>query len=181
MNNAMIPGGGQIPLPPQLQQLMQGGGLTAEGAANTLGLASIRQALFDTLGAYPAANVLPYAYSLEKSSRISDPVPADTTVSASIKITADSAFIARYVTGASKGAYLLNPRIDSSDRQLVNRPVHSAAWVGTAERPNILPKPLLLPANSTISFDMTDVSGAENDIFFTLIGFKIYGYTPTNA
>lgn len=150
-----------------------------EALANMLGLGSIRQALYDVLGAYPAANVLPYAYSFQLSAQVSQgPVLANQTSQASIKITADSAFIAKYITGVSTGAYLITPRIDASDRVLVNTPIHSAAYVGTAERPMILPKPLLLPGNTTISFDVTDLSGADNSVYFSFIGFKIYGYTP---
>jgi hypothetical protein len=172
----MLPGKGQIPMPPEMAQI--GRSLQPEALANMLGLASIRQALFDILGAYPAANVLPYAYSFELSSRLGNALAANGQATATIKITADAAFIARYVNGASTGAYLIDTRIDASDRQLNNRAVHSAAFVGTAERPDILPKPLLLPANTTVSFDLTDLSGADNDVFFTLLGFKIYGYTP---
>lgn len=198
---AQVPSMPQIPMPPELKQQIntlynltnqigpdRNGAvpatallakINAEAAQSTvLGLASIRQALFDILGAYPAANVLPYGYSFSNTTAKGNAVGAGATINNSIKITADSAFIARYVTGASTGAYLIFPRMDASDRQLVNEAVHSAAWVGTAERPNILPKPLLLPANTTISFDVTDLSGAENEVYFTFIGFKIYGYTP---
>jgi hypothetical protein len=176
-----------IAMPPEMNQLAdmlankdsQGTPGALEALANMLGLGSIRQALYDVLGAYPAANVMPYAYSFQLSTAVSQgPVPANGTSQASIKITADSAFIARYITGASTGAYLITPRIDASDRLLVNTPIHSAAFVGTAERPMILPKPLLLPANTTISFDVTDLSGQDNSVYFSFIGFKIYGYTP---
>ncbi len=65
-------------------------------------------------------------------------------------------------------------RMDASDRQLMNQAIISSALVGTAERPAPLHKPLLLPANTTISFDLTDLSGATNQVYFTLAGFKVY-------
>jgi hypothetical protein len=176
-----------IAMPPEMEQAAgiladkneQNAPGAMEALANLLGLGAIRQALYDVLGAYPATNVMPYAYSFQLSAAVpAGAVPASGTSQASIKITADSAFIARYITGASSGAYLLTPRIDASDRLIVNTPIHSAAFVGTAERPMILPKSLLLPANSTISFDVSDLSGAENSVYFSLVGFKVYGYTP---
>jgi hypothetical protein len=176
-----------IPLPPELESLanLLGAGAdqnvpgAVEALGNLMGLGAIRQALYDVLGAYPSANVVPYASSFQLSSQVpAGPLLANSTGTASIKVTADSAFIARYITGASQGAYLITLRMDASDRQMVNAPIHSSAFVGTAERPMILPKPLLLPANSTISFDLTDLSGANNSIYFSFIGFKIYGYTP---
>jgi len=164
-----------IVMPREMQSLI--GKIPPAAEANMLGLASLRQALFDVLGAYPAANVIPYAYSFELSARLSTAVAANATANANIKVTADAAMIGMRITGASKGAYLITPRIDASDRVITNRPIHSSAWVGTGERPNYLDKALLLPANSTISFDVTDLSGASNDIFFSILGFKIYGYT----
>jgi hypothetical protein len=98
-----------IAMPPELEQIgnllaskdQQGAPGALEALANMLGLGSIRQALYDVLGAYPAANVLPYAYSFQLSTQVSQgPVLANQTSQASIKITADSAFIAKYITGA---------------------------------------------------------------------------------
>ena len=67
-----------------------------------------------------------------------------------------------------------HPRIDSSDRQLQNEAIHSSNFMGTAQRPGPLNKPLLLPANTTISFDLTDISGSTNQLWFDFGGFKIY-------
>lgn len=137
-------------------------------------LLQIRQALYDNFGNFPQDNILPYGYSFSLTSAKTNAIAANANASASIKISADSAFVATQITGASTGDYTIFPRTDASDRQLVNEAVHSSAYVGTAERPHYLPKPLLLPANTTISFDLTDLSGAENEVYFTLIGYKVY-------
>lgn len=137
-------------------------------------LLQIRQAIFDTLGTYPPRNVLPYCYSIERSVSLGNAVAANQTVQDSIKVSADSSFIACQVTGASTGDYLVMLRIDNSDRILMNRPVHSSAFVGTAERPHRFPKPLFIAANATISLDITDLSGAQNEIYLTLVGYKVY-------
>lgn len=168
-----------IIMPPALRSLVGNGPeapMSPDGKGELMGLASIRQALYDVFGAYPAANVLPYAYSFTRAAVTGNAIAAGVTVTPTIKISADSAFIATQVRGVSKGSYRILPRMDSSDRVLANEAVHNNAYVGTAERPAPLPKPLLLPANTTISFDVTDLSGSDNDVFFTLMGFKIYGY-----
>jgi hypothetical protein len=63
----------------------------------------------------------------------------------------------------------------------MNEPVHSAAFVGTAERPSILPKPLLIQPNSTVALDITDLSGAPNEVYFNLAGFKVYNLQQYGA
>lgn len=135
---------------------------------------NLRQALFDILGSYPQDNVLPYQYSLNNSVIGSNPIAANATVQNSIKITADAAFVAMDVRGVVNGNMLVFMRTDSSDRQLMNQPVHSSNFLGTAQRPAPLNKPLLIPANTTLSFDLTDLSGVQNEIWLTLSGFKVY-------
>lgn len=159
-NRNMLAGLGQNPTPP-------------EGVMGAPGRDPIA-ALYDIFGSYPRENVLPYFESFSLTQAQGNALAALGTGRASIRVSADAAFVATYITGTSSGEYLAFMRTDSSDRQLMNDPVHSAALVGTAERPFILPKPLLLAPNTTISFDLTDLSNAVNEIFFTLCGFKVY-------
>ena len=56
----------------------------------------------------------------------------------------------------------------------MNIPAHSTAFVGTGHRPAPLHKPLLLPANTTLSLDITDLSGLGNDVYLYFMGFKLY-------
>lgn len=146
------------------------------GAMEDLGLPAqdMINALYDIFGAYPRKNVLPYFYSFSLTVAQGNQLSALGTQRPSIKVSSDAAFIARYITGASTGEYTSFMRMDSSDRQLMQFPIHSAAMVGTAERPFPLPKPLLIAPNTTISFDITDLSNAENEVYFTLCGFKVY-------
>lgn len=131
-------------------------------------------ALYDIFGAYPRRNVLPYFYRFQLTEAESTNLTANGTANASIKVSADAAFITKYFTGSSTGEYLIFMRTDASDRQLSDDPLHSATCVGTAERPLILPKPLLLAPNTTISFELTDLSGDVNEVYFTMVGFKVY-------
>lgn len=148
--------------------------LPPEIQAEVKAMLGIKQAMYDVLGSYPLDNVLPYAYGFILSANTDNEVPANSTVQTSIKISADAAFIGNSIRGASIGDFLTFMRIDSSDRQLQNIAVHSTALVGTAERPGPLHKPLMLQANTTISFDITDISGSDNDVFFYIFGFKVY-------
>jgi hypothetical protein len=142
--------------------------------ANVKAIYNLRQALFDILGSYPQDNVLPYFYSLSNTVREGNPIAAGATVQNSIKITADAAFVAMTARGVVNGDMLIFMRTDSSDRQLMNKAVHSSSFLGTGQRPAPLHKPFLIPANTTLSFDLTDISGAQNEIQLTLAGFKIY-------
>ena len=56
----------------------------------------------------------------------------------------------------------------------MNIPVHSSTIIGTGEQQFKLPKPLLIPANATLSLDITDLSGAQNEVYLSLSGYKVY-------
>lgn len=163
-------------LPPALAQLMQNVGSDPIAASFVGGMASLRQAIYDTLGAYPQENVSPYWYGFTLRTQNGNAIAANGTQEATIKISSDAAFIAKAILGSSTGQYLVSMRQDASDRTLQNTPVINTALVGTAERPLWLPKGLLLPGNTTISFDLADLSGAINEVYFYFLGFKIYGY-----
>ncbi len=152
----------------QLAKLPEPAQLMVKAALN------IKQALYDVLGAYPQDNVLPYFYQASNTTAKSNSVAANATGQNSIKISADSAFVACSVRGASTGDFTVQLRQDASDRIIMNEQVHSSAIMGTAERPGPLHKSMLLPANTTISLDYTDLSGATNQIWFDLCGFKVY-------
>jgi hypothetical protein len=149
--------------------------LNPAAAMETKALANISQVLYDVLGNYPLDNVLPYVYGIQnRGAGINPTVPANATVANQFKVTADAGFIAMSVRGQSSGDFLVQARIDSSDRILMNIPVASSSFVGTGQRPAPLHKPLVLPANTTVSFDLTDISGSPNDIFLYFVGFKVY-------
>lgn len=148
--------------------------LTPPVQAQVKALLNIRQGLFDILGAFPQDNVLPYFYSCQNTTADNTAITANGTVQNSIRISADSAFIAISVRGTSDGDFTAFMRQDASDRQLMNIAVNSNAIMGTAERPGFFHKPLLLAASTTVSFDFTDLSGSTNQLWWTLAGFKVY-------
>ncbi len=131
-------------------------------------------ALYDIFGKYPRKNVLPYANGFSLLSSTNNNLTALGTQRPTVQTSSDAAHIVTMITGSSTGEYSIFARTDSSDRQLMTIPVISAAMVGTAERPFPLPKPLLLAPNTTVSFDIVDLSNADNEVWFTLWGFKVY-------
>lgn len=155
---------------PQAQRpVMQMGPMAQPTSAEDQGLVN---ALYDIFGNYPRMNVLPYFYAFRLVG--TNAIAANSTSRASIKVSADASFVANYFTGTADGEYEIFMRTDSSDRQLMDIAIHSAALVGTAERPLILPKPLRMDPNTTISFELTDLTGQENEVYFTMVGFKVY-------
>jgi hypothetical protein len=144
--------------------------------ANAFGLPpqDLINALYDIFGDYPRKNCLPYANGFALLSSTSTALTALGTAYPTVTTTADAAHVVTLITGASTGEYSLQLRTDSADRQLTQLAVHSAAMVGTAERPFPLPKPLMLAPNTTVSFTITDLSNATNEVWFTFWGFKIY-------
>jgi len=160
----MIPGMGQSPMgiPEDQMPIL---GMPPQDLVN---------AMYDIFGNYPRRNVLPYMYQFRLTVAEGTALAAGGRGQASIKVSADASFITTYLTNSSTGEYLISMRTDSSDRILMNDPVHSATAIGTAERPMILPKPLLLAPNTTITFTLQDLSAAVNELYFTMIGFKVY-------
>lgn len=167
-----------IPMPAALQELFEALATSGNiaGAGNLLGQAALRQAFYDTLGTYPSENVMPYWYGFKNTTAGGNAISGNGTGSNSIKITAEAAFLATDLRVVSTGTYRIFARIDSSDRQLMNEQQHGNNVAGTAQRPGFLAKPLLLPANTTISFDLTDLSGSTNEIELTMNGYKIYNF-----
>jgi hypothetical protein len=117
---------------------------------------------------------MPYWYSTQNLSFL-----ANTTQQLSIKITAEAAFIATDLRAVTTGSCTLFIRVDASDRQLMNQAQNIANIAGTAQRPGFLAKPWLIPANSTLTIDVTDISGSTNSIYLTLNGFKLYNFGLT--
>lgn len=167
-----------IPMPEPIQKLalmLQEQG-NAAGLGNLLGQMATRQAYYDVLGTYPSANIMPYWYGFKNLTADGDQIPASGRQNNSIKISSEAAFICTDIRSVQTGNYRIFMRMDASDRQLMNETMHVNNVAGTAQRPGFLAKPLLLPANTTLSFDLTDLSGADNDVEFTLNGYKVYEF-----
>lgn len=131
-------------------------------------LLNIQGALFTTFGDVPPGNVQPFFFGFTTT------LTALGTSTQNIRITQEADFVANAVVGTSDGDFTTLPRQDSSGRLLASIAVHNSALVGTAQRPGYLQKPWYLPANTTVTFDLTDLSNAENEVYFYLAGYKIF-------
>ena len=170
--SGQLPGMGGYPAGP-----LPGMGADPQGAqddAYGLPPQDLINAMYDIFGAYPRKNVLPYANGFSLLSSNGTNLTALGTARPNVQTSSDAAHVVTAITGSSTGEYSVFMRTDSSDRQLMPLPIISAAMVGTAERPFFLPKPLLLAPNTTVSFDIVDLSNAVNEVWFTLWGFKVY-------
>lgn len=146
----------------ELMSLPPGARETVKAQLNIVG------ALNTLFGDVPPRNVQPFLFGFTVT------LTALGTSTQSVRITQEADFVANAVVGASTGDFTVLFRQDSSGRQFSNIPVQSSALLGTAQRPGYFQKPWYLPANTTATFDLTDLSNASNTLYFYLAGYKIY-------
>ena len=97
-------------------------------------------------------------------------VPANGAVPAIMKITADHDFEVCKIMSAQTGDYTVDMRDTSTGRNLMNRPIHVTGIAGNAGLPFVLCTTLFLNRASGLQLTFTDLSGAENTIYFTMHG-----------
>ncbi len=107
--------------------------------------------------------------------------PVNTTIAAPVtvtntRITDEADMEVHKITAVSTGAFNFLIRDTSTGRALSNGTVTGSTGVGTAEFPFIFPEPLLLERNHEIQITFTDaqVPAANNTIFFTMTGRRLY-------
>ena len=52
--------------------------------------------------------------------------------------------------------------------------VRSVCYFGTAQRPAVLPVPIVIPGSSVISLDLEDVSNANNALHLVFEGVRLF-------
>lgn len=126
----------------------------------------------------PGYRKMPYVYPLSRNlTTIPEGtvrVAANQTVSVSIQTDKDSDFIVRQITGSSTGGALVTVQDMGRDRQWMNVPTHIRNLIGSGAFPNKLATPRFVTAGSVISVQIQDISGAQNDVEFNLVGEKLY-------
>ena len=76
---------------------------------------------------------------------------------------------------ATKGGQFTTSLIDASGRAWQNLPVNNLNQWGTAERPMPLIAPLVLKAQTSLQWTVTDTSGVlPNEVQLALAGFDLY-------
>lgn len=66
----------------------------------------------------------------------------------------------------------VKPTISTEGEQLSNGTVLFNSIVGTAQRPFILPEPLILPVRATLLLEFTNRLGSSNIVDIALVGLK---------
>ncbi len=104
-------------------------------------------------------------------------------IPATIQITQEADFIATRclqttvnpTTGVPiVGSYSARIRDNSSDRELMNQPIHSDLLAGTALRSVPFTKNRLFRRNSTITIDLANVQAVASRIFLVFQGYKLF-------
>jgi hypothetical protein len=80
-------------------------------------------------------------------------------------------FRASFLVALSTGPFSCRLRV--GDRYLSNIAIHSDNLFGTAQAPMPLLAPIAVDKNDLIIFEITDLSGAPNDIRIALIGVEL--------
>lgn len=96
------------------------------------------------------------------------------TNTVSIPITREADFYVTKIVRESNGPFAFLIRDTANDRMWSNRPLHCNLGAGTANKPYILPKPRCVPRKALITIELTDMSGAANEVRIALPGYKVY-------
>lgn len=99
---------------------------------------------------------------------------ANGTATATITVTREADFYLTKVVRVQTGSFTFMIRDSSNDRQWSSTQLHSDIGAGTAQLPLLLPKPRFVARASTITIDLTDISGSSNTVRIGLIGYKVY-------
>jgi hypothetical protein len=105
---------------------------------------------------------------------INSTLGANGSATPSFKVDADADFLVRKVVANSTGIFMAQISDASSGDQWFDLQQSNANLFGTAQYPNILAKPRLVKANSSINFELTDLTGLSNVTQLVVEGAKVY-------
>lgn len=100
---------------------------------------------------------------------------ASDTSSITIPINQDSDFIVKKITGLSEHPYVVTVQDGATDKQWMDKPVHSQNFVGNAHFPNILPSPRFIYRGSVIYLTIQNLVAKANTIRIVFSGEKLFG------
>lgn len=127
---------------------------------------------------------LPFTYSCDFM-----PLLAGSTATRTVEIGADADFVATMFNGAIfdatpgvgsliMGRVLASITVDNNQRQLTNIPTTLQCLYGTGPRPGQLFKPLILPANSTMTVTLTNIDANDYNVRLSHVGVKAFLASP---
>ena len=104
-------------------------------------------------------------------------------IAATIQITQEADFIATRCLQATVnpvsgvpivGSWTASAKDSSSDRELMNQPIHNDLMAGTALRSVPFTKNRLFRRNSTITFNLVNLQAVASRIFLVFQGYKLF-------
>lgn len=101
-------------------------------------------------------------------------IAANQTLSASIPINIDSHFLIKKITGISTGPYMIVLKDGATDRQWMDKPLHSRTFIGNAHNPNILSSGRLALRGSVIWISIQNLTAQPNAVEITFTGEKLF-------
>ena len=124
-----------------------------------------------------AVQYLAFVYSVDFN-----PLAAGTTAIQTVEIGADADFVATMFNGVIfdtlgglvLARLLVSVTVDNNQRQLTNQPTTLQNVYGTGPRPGQLFKPLVLPANSTMTVTLTNVDDVDYNVKLSHCGVKAF-------
>jgi hypothetical protein len=132
--------------------------------------------LYETRGY--AVQYLPFTYSVDWF-----PLASLATDSRQVEINADADFVCcslMQIAHDVNGNAIIVPRmlvtvtVDNNQRQLTSRPTPVGNLYGTGPRPGLLFKPLVLPANSTVTISLDNIDEADRNVRLSHVGVKAF-------
>lgn len=101
-------------------------------------------------------------------------IPANGNAVAPCRVTDEGDFEIFKVCAVSDGPFEVTIRDRGSGRALMNNAVTDTLSAGNAEFPFIFVEPWLVERNYQIQLEFTDLSGADNDVWWTFVGRRLW-------
>lgn len=130
----------------------------------------VYQKMYEYFGRKERTNV----YFLTTDQDVSLTASSTTINSSFMRVTDEADFEIYKICSVSQGAYEWTLRDTSTGRILSNDYTSNTCRTGNAEYPYILPEPILIERNYSLQLDIRNLSGATNNVYFTLIGRRLY-------
>lgn len=129
-------------------------------------------ALLEALGQRPHARMYPYFLGVNRLGTAKLAASASATDQAPVG--GDAAFLAAGLIGQGTGDFLVTLRWSHlSGQAFAQLGLHSKALFGSDWRPFAFTRPQLMPHDSTLFVDLTNLTAADNEVSVYVYGFKV--------
>jgi hypothetical protein len=132
----------------------------------------VADALLEALGQRPHQRMYPYFLGVNRIGAAK--LLANQSITDQAPVGGDAAFLAVGLIGQGTGDFLLTLKWSHlSGQAFAQIGLHSKALFGTDWRPFQFPRPQLMPHDSTLTLDLTNLTAADNHVAVYVYGFKV--------